>query len=106
MSKKIMLLVLNLFIVVCIFLIGAAPIISVAIAGSVANAAGCQLDEGSIHPCLINGADYGDTLYSMGVLGWLMLASIPLALGLLVIYAVVLGIIFLVRALRRPKAAA
>lgn len=95
--RKIIVIVLNLLIVGCILLFGAAPIISVAIAGSVANANGCDLDEGSIHPCLINGVDYGETLYSMGVMGWFMLATIPIAGGMLVIYAVIWVIILIVR---------
>jgi hypothetical protein len=104
MNKKILLTLLNLSVIACIVLIGSAPIISTAIAGSVATAHGCDLDEGSIHPCLINGVDYGETLYSMGVLGWFMLVSIPIAAALFVVYLVVLGIILLVRVLRKPKA--
>ena len=53
------------------------PVGSVIIAGVVANANGCSLDEGSPHPCVIAGHDYGQTLYTMGVLGWLMLLTLP-----------------------------
>jgi hypothetical protein len=35
------------------------------------------VDEGSVHPCIINGKDYGQLLYTLGVLGWLMLVTIP-----------------------------
>ncbi len=62
-------------------LIGVAPIISVVIAGTLANAHGCQLDEGSVHPCMIAGTDWGETLYTMAVAGWFMLVTLPLALG-------------------------
>jgi hypothetical protein len=44
---------------------------------AIANANGCKVDEGSVHPCIINGQDYGELLYSLGVMGWLMLVSIP-----------------------------
>lgn len=54
-----------------------APIASVVIAGAVANANGCHVDEGSVHPCVIGGHDYGETLYTLGVLGWFMLLTLP-----------------------------
>ena len=68
-------------------LIGLAPLISALSAGLIANAFGCDLDEGSIHACMALGADIGPTLYTMFVLGWL---------GLLI-----LGIISLIQKLRR-----
>jgi hypothetical protein len=54
-----------------------APIGSVVIAGVIANSHGCHVDEGSLHPCVIGGKDYGETLYTLGVLGWLMLITLP-----------------------------
>jgi hypothetical protein len=54
-----------------------APIGSVILCGAIANAYGCKVDEGSVHPCIINGHDYGELLYSLGVMGWLMLVSLP-----------------------------
>ena len=54
-----------------------APIASVILCATIANAYGCKVDEGSVHPCIINGHDYGELLYSLGVMGWLMLVSIP-----------------------------
>lgn len=57
--------------------IAAAPILSVVVSGVVASALHCPLDEGSIHPCFYHGRDIGSTLYTLGVLGWLMLFTIP-----------------------------
>ena len=57
-----------------------APIGSVILCGAIANAYGCKVDEGSVHPCIINGHDYGELLYSLGVMGWLMLATLPAGL--------------------------
>jgi len=54
-----------------------APIGSVMLCAGIANAYGCKVDEGSVHPCIINGHDYGQLLYSLGVMGWLMLVSLP-----------------------------
>ena len=58
-------------------LISISPIISVVIAGLLASHFGCHVDEGSVHPCPAFGTDIGDLLYFMGVLGWLMLMTIP-----------------------------
>jgi hypothetical protein len=63
-----------LFVILAVAL---APVGSVALCGWIANANGCQVDEGSVHPCMINGKDYGQLLYTLGVLGWLMLVTIP-----------------------------
>ena len=30
----------------------------------IANSHGCKVDEGSVHPCIINGKDYGQLLYT------------------------------------------
>jgi hypothetical protein len=60
-----------------ITLIALSPIASVATCAWIANAHGCKVDEGSVHPCLINGKDYGQLLYTLGVMGWLMLITLP-----------------------------
>src|SRR3954449_13296772 len=57
-----------------------APVGSVILCAVIAHTYGCKVDEGSVHPCIINGQDYGDLLYSLGVMGWLMLVSIPIGL--------------------------
>jgi len=54
-----------------------APIGSVMVCAFIANTHGCKVDEGSVHPCVINGHDYGELLYTLGVLGWFMLVTIP-----------------------------
>lgn len=79
------------FIVLFLILVLAfAPIGSVVIAGAVANTYGCRVDEGSVHPCLIGGRDYGQTLYTLGVLGWLMLITLPAGMAAGLIWLVVL----------------
>jgi hypothetical protein len=76
------------------------------VAGTIAEAHGCQLDEGSPHPCMIDGVDRGQDLYTYGVLGWLALGTIPIALGVALIYLVIVIIVAIVQASRRRKAAA
>lgn len=61
--------------------VGIAPMISVLLAGLIAELNGCSLHEGFIQPCIVFGTDIGGVLYTMGVMGWLMLASIFLAAG-------------------------
>jgi hypothetical protein len=68
-----------------------APIGSVLACGWIANTHGCRVDEGSIHPCIIDGKDYGHLLYTLGVMGWLMLVTLPagaLAFGIWVVVLV------------------
>lgn len=79
-----------------ILLFATAPLISVAIAGMIAEANGCRLHEGFVNPCVIGGVDWGGTLYALGVMGWFMLATIPIgaiALAAWVVAAVVLLIV-------------
>ena len=54
-----------------------APIGSVVTCAWIANAHGCKVDEGSVHPCIINGKDYGQMLYTLGVMVWLVLVTLP-----------------------------
>ena len=54
-----------------------APVGSVMLCAGIANAYECKVDEGSVHPCIINGHDYGALLYDLGVMGWLMLVTLP-----------------------------
>jgi ABC-type Fe3+ transport system permease subunit len=73
-----------------IILFAFAPIGSVMLCGIIANAYGCKVDEGSVHPCIINGYDYGQLLYSLFVMGWLMLVSLPGGTFAFVIWLIVL----------------
>ncbi len=77
------------------------PIVSVAVAGSIAAAHGCQVDEGSIHPCIVNGRDIGEQLYTMGVMGWFMLVTVPTGGVALLVFGAILLIVWLSRRKRR-----
>jgi hypothetical protein len=79
------------------------PVGSVVLCSVIANAYGCKVDEGSVHPCIINGQDYGHLLYTLGVLGWLMLVTIP---GGLLAFAIWLIVLILHRASWRKRFAA
>lgn len=56
------------------------PLLSLVTGGEIASLAGCQLDEGSVHPCLIAGLDLGSVLNTMTVAGWLLLVTGPVML--------------------------
>ena len=58
-------------------LVALAPVFAVILCSVIANAFGCKVDEGSVHPCMIHGKDYGAQLYTLGVSGWFMLATLP-----------------------------
>ena len=76
------------------------PILSVAAAGTIASWNGCTLHEGFKNPCIVNGRDIGGTLYSMGVMGWLMIATVPLG-GIAFVLWTLVWVLFL----RRRRAA-
>jgi len=101
MNKKIWLL--HSAIVLVIFLIGFGPLLATLAAGTVASMNGCELHEGFVNPCLIGGVDYGETLYSFGVLGWLSLGTIPIAAMLFLAYLLIVLVVWLVR--KRKQAA-
>ena len=86
---------LMIWALVAIVLFGAAPIISVVIAATVANVQGCLLDEGNVHPCIVLGADLGTLLYGMAVLGWMALMTVPIAAMALVIWLAVAVVLYL-----------
>lgn len=80
----------NLLILVPILLWTIWPIILVSIAGAIAAANGCELNETVINSCIVNGREMGNTLYSMGVMGWFMLVTIPTGLLALLIFLLLL----------------
>jgi hypothetical protein len=99
----------NLLILVPILLWMIWPVIVVAVAGSIAAANGCELNETVINSCIVDGREMGDTLYSMGVMGWFMLVTIPTGLLALLVFLLLLLIEWIVgkrRAQRRQAAAA
>ncbi|MFC4424732.1 hypothetical protein [Deinococcus navajonensis] len=53
------------------------PVLLLTLGVSIANWQGCRLDEGSVHPCPVLGVDLGSALYTMGMMGWVMLITVP-----------------------------
>ena len=98
-------LLIHAFVIFLILFVACLPLFSVAIAGEIASANGCQLDEGSVHPCIVNGRDMGETLYTMGMMGWFMLATIPIGLGLAAAYILLVAGFYILRRILRSRAA-
>ena len=86
-------------------LIGIAPMLSALAAEVIARLNGCELNEGASHPCEMLGLELGGTLYNMFVMGWLALATIPLAAIGLLLWLVVLVVAIIVHRVRKSKAA-
>ena len=53
------------------------PLLVTATAAIIAWLNGCELNEGKPHPCVVCGADIGETLYAMGMMAWLCLITLP-----------------------------
>jgi hypothetical protein len=87
-------------ILVVILLITLGPILSAALASGIANALGCQLDEGNPRPCSLAGFEISELLYDMFVSFWLEVLTLPFGALALLIWAVVA----LVMALRKKPA--
>lgn len=87
---------------ILIVLFGIAPILGAVVSEAIASANGCTLNEGTQSVCMIGGSDWGGALYSMFVLTWFLLATLPLAGGALIVWLVLL-IIHRVAFARRQK---
>lgn len=68
-----------LVILVCLL-----PLVSVMLSGAIARWLGCTVNGAGPQPCMFCGVDIGGVLYNMGVLGYLMMLTLPAA-GLMAI---------------------
>jgi hypothetical protein len=85
-----------------ILLVCLAPGLMTVWAGWMANRHGCTLHEGFTNPCIVGGQDIGGTLYTFGMMGWFMIATLPIAAAVLVAWIAV----ELIRLARRRHARA
>jgi hypothetical protein len=95
----------NLLIYSVITLWTLLPILCVLVASAVASACGCTVDEGAVHPCFVFNIDIGTLLYTLGVMGWLGLVTLPtgaIAFVLYTIFAIVEWLMTLRRQRRPP----
>jgi hypothetical protein len=67
------------------------PIVCVLIVGAVSAICGCTVNESSPTPCVVFGVDIGKPLYTLGVMGWLGIVTLPsggIALALYTVFVV------------------
>jgi hypothetical protein len=53
------------------------PVACVLHAAIVSAICGCTINEGSPTPCIVFGTDIGRILYTLGVMGWLSIVTLP-----------------------------
>ena len=88
---------------VLIIVVAAAPLISAFVAGGIAGALGCTLNEGGVSPCPFMGTDIGETLVVMFVLGWLAFVTLPFGAMALAAWLVVACVVAFLAWRRRRR---
>jgi hypothetical protein len=73
------------------------PLISMAVAESIAQLNGCTLDLAAVHPCIVGGKDIGQTLLTLGMMGWFLFATMPGVAAVIVVWILVEVIAWLKR---------
>jgi hypothetical protein len=53
------------------------PVAGVLLTAIVSAICGCSINDGSPTPCLVFGTDIGRILYTLGVMGWLSIVTLP-----------------------------
>lgn len=66
-----------------------SPLLSMAAADIVANIYGCKLDLTGAHPCMVGGSDIGHTLLTLGMMGYFLMATLPIAAGVVATWVIV-----------------
>lgn len=65
------------------------PLAAVMFGAALAALVGCELNEGVTNVCNVAGIDIGGLLSGLFVMGWLALITLPLLMGVLVLWALV-----------------
>lgn len=68
------------------------PIMLTLGASRFADSHGCRLDEAGPHACIVNGVDYGDKLYGLGLMFFLAIFSTPIG-GIIIVIGLVKAIL-------------
>ena len=89
---------LSLALLVCL-----APLLSMAAADIIANIYGCKVDLTAAHPCLVGGRDIGHTLLTLGMMGYFLMATFPIAAGIIGCWILIEVVAWVVRRRRAPS---
>jgi hypothetical protein len=65
-----------------LILLAALPLLSMVAADTIARFYGCVLDLAAPRPCMAGGADIGHGLFTLGMMGWFLFATMPVLLAL------------------------
>jgi hypothetical protein len=65
------------------------PLMSMAVAEFIAQVYGCKLDLAGVHPCMVGGSDVGHMLLTLGMMGYFLFATLPFALGTVIVWVLV-----------------
>ncbi|MBR9651199.1 hypothetical protein [Thalassovita aquimarina] len=84
-----------------VLLISLAPAISMFWASWFAERHDCVLHEGYVNPCIVGGKDWGETLYTAFVMGWLMMLTLPVAATILLVLTLKAAFNLIRRVIRR-----
>ena len=76
------------------------PVFLTLLGMGIAAVAGCEIGGGGPQTCLILGSDWGETLYTLTMMHWYALLTLPLAVVPLILI-LVLALVDLIRYLRR-----
>lgn len=86
-----------------IIVLSIVPLLITVVAVGFAAVNGCRMDEASSYPCVVFGHDWGDTLYTMGVMAWMMLVTMPLGFLLLILLAMIMLAHLLIHRTRKRR---
>jgi len=75
----------------------ALPVLAMLAATTVADAAGCRVDESGAHPCVILGADVGGMLYAGFTSAWYSFVTLPVGAVVACIWLAAEATSFIVR---------
>jgi hypothetical protein len=65
-----------------LILLAALPALSMVAAETIARIYGCALDLAAPKPCMVGGEDIGQGLFTLGMMGWFLFATMPVLVTL------------------------
>jgi hypothetical protein len=65
------------------------PLFSMVAAEVTARIFGCDLSLAATHPCMAFGTDIGSNLLTMGMMGWFLMTTLPVMLGVVILWIAV-----------------
>jgi hypothetical protein len=74
---------------VILILIALLPLISMVGADMIARIYGCTLDLASVKPCVVGGQDIGQGLFTLGMMGWFLFATLPVIFSLVLFWIII-----------------